>query len=93
MKRAHGINGFKKVMHLPDREARLASFILLTLFLLPTFLVNRALGDGLIIETDNASYTVGETVSFSGQGYLPGGTSYEISVSYGGSIVAKIALH
>jgi len=69
----------------------MAALIILTIFLLSAFVFNRALGDGVTLGTDKPSYTVGETVAFSGSGYGPD-TTYGINISYvelGGHILVE----
>jgi len=90
MKHAHVKKELERASHLPARGVRIASLVLLIVFILPTFVLERTLGDGPTLETDKASYTVGETVSFSGLGYYPVGSTYVINVSYGGSVVASV---
>jgi len=69
----------------------MASLVLLTMILLTTFVMKSALGVGVTLETDKPSYTVGEPVFFSGLGYEPSGSMYEINVSDGGLVVASVS--
>jgi hypothetical protein len=82
MKHAHGMSSHNRGTYVV--------LVLLTIFLLPTFVLNGAFSGGVTLVTDKASYTVGETIFFSGLGYYPSGSKYEINVSYSGSVVASV---
>lgn len=81
MKQVHVMDESKKGSHVQIRASYVASLFLLTMVLLTTLVMKSALGDGVTLETDKPSYTVGEAVVFSGSGYSPG-VSYGINISY-----------
>lgn len=46
------------------------------------YLLTSALAEGVTLETDKPVYKVGEHVVFSGSGYLPSGTRYNLTISW-----------
>ncbi|MGQ9515194.1 MAG: hypothetical protein ACUVTL_09160 [Thermoproteota archaeon] len=59
--------------------------------MLPAFYLRGVAGtDGAKLSTDRTEYRVGETVIFSGTGYSPSGSIYEIRIYHAGFLVGEI---